>query len=432
MDRLPSGDTISVSGKDWDVPPAMTWDAMKYKDQTLDSAIVQGLYASAYEQPSPIQQRAIIPIMSGRDVIAQAQTGTGKTGAFVTGILHRLELDIPSTQAIIVAPTHELARQNCAVLRDLGRKTSLITRVCVGGVPRAEDMDAIRNQNVHVICGTPGRIADLLGHNGRRRDRESTERSRNVVRGAPIKILVLDEADTLLSEGFQDAVRGIFSMVSKDTQVVLVSATMPKSVLDLTNSFMRDPISILVEPKKLTLEGIKQEYIKVVDHSDTDVNIDEHRIACLKALLATTDIVQALIFCSHKDRAEDVHKELEAAGHNVGYLISELKELRELAMNRFRDGRTRILVATDIASRGIDVVGVSLVVNFDRPGTAETYLQRIGRAARFGRQGHGVTLILDSSDDAVFIKNVEEHYGCKIDPLDIDWSGHMTVHGDDA
>lgn len=254
--------------------------------------------SGSFERPSAIQQRAIVPIVKGHDVIAQALSGTGKTAAFSISILQKIDLNVKGTQALILAPTRELAMQTQKVVIALGDYTNIECHACVGGTNVREDMEKLR-QGVHIVVGTPGRVFDMIG--------------RGALNPNTIKIFCLDEADELLSCGSTDPIYQIFQLLPSDTQVVMFSATMPVDVLEVTKKFMRDPIRFLVKPDKLTLENIKQFYIAVEK--------DEWKLDTLSDLFETITITQAIIFCNTRMRVDWLTRKLTARELTVSALV---------------------------------------------------------------------------------------------------------------
>ena len=256
------------------------------------------LYRS-FERPSSIQQRAIVPVVKGHDVIAQAQSGTGKTATFSISILQQLDLSIKGTQALILAPTRELAQQIQKVVIALGDYMNIECHACVGGTNVREDMAKLQ-EGVQVVVGTPGRVFDMI--------------NRRALRTDHIKIFCLDEADEMLSRGFKDQIYEIFQLLPQDTQVVLLSATMPAEVLEVTKKFMRDPVRILVKRDELTLEGIKQFYIAVEK--------EEWKLDTLCDLYETVTITQAVIFCNTRRKVDWLTEKMHSREFTVSAMVS--------------------------------------------------------------------------------------------------------------
>jgi translation initiation factor 4A len=316
-----------------------------------------------------------MPVISGRDVIAQGQSGTGKTACFLIGILQRLDLTRRQCQALVVAPTRELADQILKVAEALTHfLPGARVRACVGGTNVREDLKALK-QGVHVVVGTPGRIHDMI--------------RRGALDASGVRTFCLDEADEMLTggaSGFKDQVYDIFRFMPEDVQVALFSATIPLEVMEVTERFMRDPVRILVQAEQLTLEGIKQFYIAVEK--------EEWKLDTLCDLYETITVTQAIIFVNARRKADWLQEQMKARDFTVSMIHGELdtKE-REHIMREFRSGSSRVLIATDVLARGIDVQQVSLVINYDLPTNRENYIHRIGRSGRFGRKGVAVNFL---------------------------------------
>lgn len=362
----------------------------------LTKPILKGIYAYGFEKPSAIQQRGIAPFLTGRDLIAQAQSGTGKTATFVLGVLARLRIEenrIPTCQALILAPTRELADQIFRVVTNLGNYLNVKAHLCIGGNPVPEDIRALE-KGVHVVVGTPGRVFDLL--------------SKGHLDGSSIQMFVLDEADEMLSRGFKEQIYDVFRNLSSEIQVGLFSATMPPDVLDISNKFMRDPIRILVKKEALTLEGIKQFFV--------GVDRDEFKLETLTDLYNSLSISQAVIFCNTKRRVDWLAEQLSLKDFTVSSLHGDMEpSQRELIMREFRSGSSRVLITTDLLARGIDVQQVSLVINYDMPSDRESYLHRIGRSGRYGRKGVAINFI--TAEERELKEELERFYHTQISEL---------------
>jgi len=364
-----------------------------FDDMHLREALLRGIYAYGFEKPSAIQQRAIIPCKKGKDVIAQAQSGTGKTATFSISVLEQLDLNDKYTQAVILAPTRELASQIHKVVLALSDYMKVTVEACVGGT-RVRDMcDKIRS-GVQVVVGTPGRVYDLI--------------NRRAIDPKGIRCFVLDEADEMLSRGFKEQIYDIFAYMPQDVQCMLFSATMPEEILDVTQKFMNNPARILVKRDELTLEGIRQFYIQVEK--------EEWKLDTLCDLYETLTITQAVIFCNTRRQVEWLNDKMTQRDFTVSQLHSDMEQReRETVMSEFRSGSSRVLISTDILARGIDVQQVSLVINFDIPRNRENYIHRIGRSGRFGRKGVAINfLTTDSQRD---MQEIEQFYGTTIEEM---------------
>lgn len=380
--------TDSLIQEDTQVEKIDNFDNMGLREELL-----RGIYAYGFEKPSTIQQKAIVPTISGRDVIAQAQSGTGKTATFSIGCLQQLDYSLPQCQALILAPTRELASQIQKVVDALGDYLGVRAYACIGGTSVREDILAL-SSGVHVVVGTPGRVLDLL--------------SRNALNSKYIKVFVLDEADEMLSRGFKDQIYDVFQSLPGNVQVGLFSATMPPEALEITEKFMTSPIRILVQQDEITLEGIRQFYI--------NCEKEAWKFDVLCDLYETLNIAQAVIFCNTRKKVDWLTDQLRQKDFTVSATHSDLEpDQRHVILNEFRTGSSRILISTDLLARGIDVHGVSLVINYDLPRNFEKYIHRIGRSGRFGRKGVAINLV--SQDDMQTMREMERYYNTKIEPM---------------
>ncbi|KAF5103111.1 hypothetical protein D0Z00_000089 [Geotrichum galactomycetum] len=332
---------------------------------TVTDDLLRGIYAYGFEAPSAIQSRAITQIISGRDTIAQAQSGTGKTATFSISMLEVIDTKVRHPQAIVLSPTRELAVQIQNVIMALGDYMNVQCHACIGGRHISDEIKKFE-YGQHIVSGTPGRVADMI-----RRQYLDTRH---------IKMLILDEADTLLEKGFQEQIYEIYRYLPPATQVVIVSATLPNDVLHLTTKFMTDPVRILVKRDELTLEGLKQYFIAVEE--------EDWKFDTLCDLYDTLTITQAVIFCNTKSKVDWLASKMKEANFTVVSMHGDMSQSeRENIMQEFRQGNSRVLISTDVWARGIDVQQVSLVINYDIPLNRENYIHRIGRSGRFGRKG---------------------------------------------
>ncbi|KAA8645921.1 putative eukaryotic translation initiation factor 4 [Aspergillus tanneri] len=366
-----------------------SFDSMDLKPELL-----RGIYAYGFERPSAIQQRAIMPIIKGNDVIAQAQSGTGKTATFSISALQKIDPNLKACQALIVAPTRELAQQIQKVVVAIGDFMENITcHACIGGTGVREDMNTLR-EGPQVVVGTPGRIQDMI--------------QRRALKTDQMKLFILDEADEMLSRGFTEQIYDIFQLLPQSTQVTLLSATMPQDVLEVTTKFMRDPVRILVKKQELTLEGIKQFYIAVEK--------EEWKLDTLSDLYETVTITQAVIFCNTRRKVDWLTDKLTARDFTVSAMHGDMEQSqRDIIMKEFRSGSSRVLIATDLLARGIDVQQVSLVINYDLPSNRENYIHRIGRGGRFGRKGVAINFV--TADDVRMMREIEQFYSTQIEEM---------------
>ena len=361
-----------------------------FEDLDINDKLLRGIYSYGFEKPSNIQYKSI-PIMNkSRDIIAQSQSGTGKTGAFTIGILNNIDVSLKKTQYIIITPTHELAKQILKVIESLSSYME-VTMAKVIGKTNINDSILELKQDPQIIVATPGRLLDMI--------------NKHHIFTDSIKSLVLDEADEILSSGFMDSIYNIIKAVPKTSQICLFSATMPKEILDLTNCFMDDPAMLLVNKAELTLEGIKQFYIDLKQYN--------WKFDVLYDIYETINITQSIIYVNSKTVLHNLYDRLSRDEFPVSYIHGDMitKE-REENLNNFKSGKTRILLSTDLLSRGIDIQQLSLVINFDLPKNKETYIHRIGRSGRYGRKGTAINFV--TSEDISHMKEIESFYNTQI------------------
>ncbi|KAI8142793.1 ATP-dependent RNA helicase eIF4A [Fennellomyces sp. T-0311] len=365
-----------------------------FDNMNLKTELLRGVYAYGFERPSAIQQRAIMPVIKGHDVIAQAQSGTGKTATFSISILQSIDTSIKEAQALILAPTRELALQIQKVVLALGDFMGIECHACIGGTNVREDIAKLQ-AGCHVVVGTPGRVLDMI-------------QNRRAFKTDSIKMFVLDEADEMLSRGFKDQIYDVFQLLPGSTQVVLLSATMPSDVLEVTTKFMREPVRILVKRDELTLEGIKQFYIAV--------DKEEWKLDTLCDLYETVTITQAVIFCNTRRKVDWLTDKLHAREFTVSAMHGDMDQAqRDVIMKEFRSGSSRVLITTDLLARGIDVQQVSLVINYDLPSNRENYIHRIGRGGRFGRKGVAINFV--TGEDVRMMRDIEQFYNTQIEEM---------------
>jgi translation initiation factor 4A len=365
-----------------------SFDAMNLREDLL-----RGIYGYGYEKPSAIQQRAIMPIIQGRDCIAQAQSGTGKTATFSVAILQNINTQTRQCQALVLAPTRELAQQIVKVVLALGDFMQIKVHGCIGGTAVRDDIQTLRN-GVHVVVGTPGRCFDMI--------------QRQALRMDDLRIFCLDEADEMLGRGFKEQIYDIFKFLPETIQVALFSATMPLEVLEVTQKFMRDPVRILVKKDELTLDGIKQFYI-AVEHEDW-------KFDTLCDLYDTLTITQAIIYCNTRKKVDTLTDNMKSKDFTVSSMHGDMDQReRDLIMREFRSGSSRVLITTDLLARGIDVQQVSLVINFDLPTDRENYIHRIGRGGRFGRKGVAINFI--TVGDKEYVDDIKNFYRTEINEM---------------
>jgi len=365
--------------------------------------LLRGVYSYGFEKPSRIQYKSIPVINEGKDIIAQSQSGTGKTGAFTIGTLNRVNEDINKTQVLIVNPTRELAEQTMNVINEISSYTKITKTKSVGGTNVSACSDLLRREP-HVVVGTPGRIIDMIN-------------KCNLIT-SEILTLVIDEADEMLSFGFLPTLQEIIRSMPKDTQICLFSATMPQEMLELTDRFMNNPEKILVNKEELTLEGISQYYINTkVNHWKYDVLTD---------IYDSIQISQCIIYINSKNKLIEIYQKLIENNFPVGMIHGSLQtNERDYTVKKFREGEIRILLSTDLLSRGIDIQQLSLVINYDLPREKETYIHRIGRSGRYGRKGVAINFITDY--DIEHLQNIREFYNTKIEEMPNDIQNIVNV-----
>jgi len=385
-----SGEGVTVTGAE-EYPVFESFD-----DYDLDETLLRGIYSYGFEKPSAIQQRGIKPILDGRDTIGQAQSGTGKTATFVIGTLQRIDMGVRACQALILAPTRELANQIQKVALALGDYQKVKCHACIGGTSVSNDIDKLK-EGQHLVVGTPGRVYDMI--------------RKNFLRVDDLLTFVLDEADEMLSRGFKDQIYDIFKTMPPNIQVCLFSATMAPEILELTTKFMRDAVRILVKKDELTLEGIRQFYVAIEK--------EEWKLDTLCDLYETLTITQAIIYCNTRRKVDFLADQLQKRDFTISTMHADLDQKeRDLVMREFRSGSSRVLISTDLLARGIDVQQVSLVINFDLPQNMENYLHRIGRSGRFGRKGVAINFV--TNQDVRAMKDIEKYYHTQIEEMPMD------------
>jgi superfamily II DNA/RNA helicase len=364
-----------------------SWD-----DLDLSPDLLRGIYSQGFEKPSPIQRKAIKPLIDGKDIIAQAQSGTGKTATFTIGALSHVKVEENATQILILSPTRELSIQTASVAMSLGSvMNGLRVKTLIGGSSIDEDARILKNNPPHVITGCPGRVFDMM--------------RRNHIDSKTIKMVILDEADEMLSIGFKEQIYNILQNLRNDIQVALFSATLPDYIHSITSKFMRNPVNIYVKVEQLTLEGISQYYVAVEN--------DLQKYDTLKDLYSVISVSQCIIYCNSVKRVSDLYDAMMEDGFPVCRIHSNMERVdRDQAFNDFKVGRFRVLISSNVTSRGIDIQQVSVVINFDVPKCVHNYLHRIGRSGRWGRKGVGINLV--TRRDMFKLREIEQHYSTQI------------------
>ena len=374
-----------------------------FDDLGIHDNLLRGIYSYGFETPSDIQYKSI-PIMSnGKDLIAQAQSGTGKTGSFLIGTLNRIEESRKDTQAIVVCPTHELAIQCESVCQEFTKYTQITQSLVIGKTSVRDCIHELR-KNPQIVIGTPGRILDMI----QRKELFTSE----------IKTFVCDEADDILSMGFIDTISSIIGCLPKTTQICLFSATIPEEMHEITLNFMNQPEKILIDREQLTLEGIKQFHIALKNYN--------WKFDVLNDLYETLNITQSIIYVNSKKTLTYLYDKLCENKFPVSYIHGDMDSReRKREMNEFKSGATRIMLSTDLLARGIDIQQLSLVINFDLPNNRETYIHRIGRSGRYGRKGVSINFVVENEMED--LRGLEEYYDIKIPPMPENIKDYLSV-----
>jgi len=380
-----------------------------FEKMGLKEDLMRGIFDYGFLKPSLIQQKAIVPMRDGHDILAQSQSGTGKTGAFVIGTLQRVNTSmIGSTQALILSPTQHLAQQTQKVMKCIGQYMGIKVHLSAGGESLGADMSALR-AGAEVVVGTPGRVIDML--------------KRGCLKASNIKVIVLDEADEMLSTGFRDDMYEVMQYLRQDAQVALFSATIPDELKEVVAELLRDPIQIRVKRDLLTLAGIRQFYVPLetdMDKFDTLCDLhDQLGAGC-----------QTIIFCRSRRGVDQLTQSLNDNDYAVASIHGEmLPRDREKIISKFRKGETRVLISSDLLARGIDVQTVTTVVNYDLPRHMENYLHRVGRCGRFGRKGVAINFV--TGRDSEVMDEIEKYYNTKFEkmPREVDLQLLVNTNG---
>ncbi|KAF2099992.1 ATP-dependent RNA helicase DHH1 [Rhizodiscina lignyota] len=402
--KLTYSDTNAKDGNDWkqglkqpskdtrvQTDDVLGTKGLEFEDFYIKRELMMGIFEAGFEKPSPIQEEAIPVALTGRDILARAKNGTGKTAAYVIPTLERINPKSTKTQALILVPTRELALQTSQVCKTLGKHLGLNVMVSTGGTGLKDDIIRL-SETVHIIVGTPGRILDLA--------------SKQVADLSGCQTFVMDEADKLLSPEFTPSVEQLLAFHPKDRQVMLFSATFPISVKSFKDQHMKTPYEINLMDE-LTLRGITQYYAFVEE---------KQKVHCLNTLFNKLQINQSIIFCNSTNRVELLAKKITELGYSCFYSHARMMQhARNRVFHDFRNGVCRNLVCSDLLTRGIDIQAVNVVINFDFPKNAETYLHRIGRSGRFGHLGLAINLI--NWEDRFNLYRIEQELGTEIQPI---------------
>jgi translation initiation factor 4A len=366
----------------------------QFDDMELPDALIRGIYQYGFEKPSVIQQMAIVPMKERNDILAQSQSGTGKTGAFVIGSLSVINTQLNQPQVLVICPTRELSQQIERVAHAIGSYMKLKVLSATGGNSLRNDQYQLRN-GAQFVVGTPGRILDLI------------ERKDLIV--DHMEYVILDEADQMLEDLFATQIKQILNNSFPSTvHLALFSATMPDNVLNVAERYLQNPVRILLPPDEVTLDGIKQYYFQLEK--------EDWKLSVLLDIYQNITVNQALIYVNKRQKAEWLAKQLHLNGFSLECIHGEMEvEERKRKMDDFRNGSIRILISTDLLARGIDVQQVSLVINYELPIQKENYVHRIGRSGRYGKKGVAINLIYGNELNRM--KEIEETYSTKIHDL---------------
>mmetsp|Transcript_1122 Transcript_1122/g.3829 ORF Transcript_1122/g.3829 Transcript_1122/m.3829 type:complete len:478 (-) Transcript_1122:719-2152(-) len=362
-----------------------------FEDFYLNRELLMGIYDKGFENPSPIQEETIPVALLGKDILARAKNGTGKTASFIIPVLEKIDTSLDHIQAVILVPTRELALQTSSVCKEIGKYLNVQVMVTTGGTSLQDDIIRL-HKTVHVLVATVGRLLDLS-----RKGLAKLNKSH---------ILVLDEADKLLSTDFQQVITQVFQFLPEERQILLFSATFPITVKDFKDKYMKDPFEVNLMDE-LTLKGVTQ-YYAFVD--------ERQKVHCLNTLFSKLAINQSIIFCNSVNRVELLAKTITDLGYSTFYIHAKMpQQLRNKVFHDFRNGVCRNLVCSDLFTRGIDIQSVNVVVNFDFPKSAETYLHRIGRSGRFGHLGLAINFV--TQDDRFNLYKIERELSSEIKPI---------------
>jgi len=373
----------------------------EFEDYCLKRELLMGIFEKGWEAPSPIQEASIPIALTGRDILARAKNGTGKTGAYIIPILERIDVTKDKIQALIIVPTRELALQTSQICIEISKHMGCKVMATTGGTNLKEDIMRLQQQ-VHVVIATPGRILDLM--------------KKGLAIMDKCGMLVMDEADKLLSQDFKNMLDNVISFLPQDRQILLYSATFPCTVDQFIKKHMHNPYEInLME--ELTLKGITQYYAYVQE---------KQKVHCLNTLFSKLQINQSIIFCNSTQRVELLAKKITELGYSCFYIHAKMRQdHRNRIFHDFRNGACRNLVCSDLFTRGIDIQAVNVVINFDFPKMSETYLHRIGRSGRFGHLGIAINLI--TYDDRFALHKIESELGTEIKPIPKIIEPHLYV-----
>ena len=372
----------------------------EFDDYPLKEDLLKGIYSYGFEKPSSIQKKGIPAILSGRDIIAQSQSGTGKTATFCISSLQMIEKDKEELQVVIISNVRELAEQSYNVISNLNNFLNYKIKLLIGG-NMLETNDLNKN---HIIICTPGKLISMINSN---------KLSLN-----KLKMLVIDEADEMLDDkaGFINQIKMIVNNISKETQIVITSATLKYNTLNITEKFMNNPLKLIIKNNELTLEGISQFYVLL--------NSDNVKLDCLMDIYSSICVSSTIIFCNSKKKAQWLSDQLKIKNFAVKCIHGDIEQReRDIIYKDFQRGVFRIIISTDIWSRGIDINSVGFVVNFDLPYKKESYIHRIGRSGRYGKKGVAINFINDKEYHQ--LKRIEEYYSTQIFEMPVNIESYL-------
>ncbi|KRH93056.1 Translation initiation factor 4F, helicase subunit [Pseudoloma neurophilia] len=374
----------------------------KWEDMNLNEKLLKGIYGIGFETPSFIQKTAIGPIIAGRDIRAQAQSGTGKTGAFAIASLQKIDQSLEKTQVLILCSTREIAEQNANTTSTIGREMGITVPLLAGGYNVGKTQAALR-QNPPIVSGTPGRVLHMIGT----KDLKTED----------ISLLIIDEADEMLKRGFKDQVKEIFLSLNREKiQVCMFSATWDKEEMEVASDIMNNPVIIHLRHDEQTLKGIDQYFVNIGKQPNKGEDI--RKIEVLLDLFSKSEVGQSVIFVNSRQKAKYLYDILKSNNFPCEVIHSDLTQNeRSDVLARVRNGECRCLIATGLMARGIDIQQLSIVFNFDLPRSADksTYIHRIGRAGRYGRKGKAINIVFE--EEMANIKEIESFYATVISPL---------------
>jgi translation initiation factor 4A len=380
-------------------------DLISFEDLNLNENLLKGIYSYGFEKPSKIQEKGIKAILTGKDCIIQAQSGTGKTATYLLSALNLIDVKKKHCQVLIVSPTRELGNQIYSVLNNLSKYTNINMASCIGGSSIKKGISQIK-KGAQVIVGTAGRIYHMI--------------EEKILSLDNLKLLILDEADDILLMGFKEKIYKIFEELPEEVQICLLSATIPRDLLNVTKNFMRDPIKILLKKDNLTVDAIKQFYI--------NTEIEDYKFDALLDLYSVINASQAIIYCNTIRKVDWLAKNLQEKDFPISHVHGKMtQEERDDIVEDFRSGKTRLLLTTDLLARGIDIKQVSLVINYDLPANKDNYVHRIGRSGRWGRKGVAINLVkMNDEGEIRNFQGLKRYFNTEIEEMPEDISKFLV------